>query len=91
MKNKYFIQQRINKWKKSTEIVCSMFSHLVSSVHKDFDEESSLMIVTVYDHNNKQICWAKHNDPLFALAECTKMLNNEDLFISNLMDSLSIK
>jgi hypothetical protein len=82
-----YTEHRSYKW----NIACQVFAKLFPGtyVYKEFDKQNKCMIVTVVSGNNT-LCTQRHNDPLFALAECAKKLNNEDDFISALFEGLNI-
>lgn len=84
-----YCHQRHRKWNIGTRIFRNMFQELgLLFVHKEF--EAGTMVVTVYNSSRKIITQQRHDDPLFALAECAKSLNKEEDFLSALMSGLSV-
>lgn len=86
---------RNRKWSVGTMVFRQMFSNLgLLFIHKEYDEEQKNMKVIVYEqpHNNviNIIAQSNHVDPLFALAECAKILEKEDDFISVLLQGLKL-
>lgn len=85
-----YCRYRKQKWNTACKIFVNMFSPLVMFVNKEYDYTKNIMEVIVYSKECKIICKASHDDPLFALAECAKILENEDVFITSMLQNLSI-
>lgn len=80
--------ERARKWRLACAIYQKMFSNLGNFyIYKDYYEGA--MEVTIIQ-NGVVFAKERHWDPIFALAECARKMNNEDEFISNLLTNLKL-
>lgn len=89
-----YCDHRRKLWEKGVVIFKELFSHMgILYINKEYNQDTDIMEVTV-----KQLayCYTKtlaqhyHKDPLFALAECAKTLNNEDEFLAKLLAEIQV-
>jgi len=85
-----YCEYRSIKWKKLTKIFIKMFTPFIYYVDKKYDCDEGIMVVYGYDKFGRIVCESKHEDPIFALAECAKQLQNEDQFIHLLLQDLTM-
>tara|TARA_R110002111_G_scaffold22633_1_gene51555 strand:- start:790 stop:1152 length:363 start_codon:yes stop_codon:yes gene_type:complete len=89
-----YVQNRSIKWKKSTMIVRKLFTKYKELyISKEYIPFQDVMRVWIEKWDGEQyelIAEAFHQDPLFALAECTKDLEKSEDFLSELLKELSI-
>jgi hypothetical protein len=90
-----YTQKRSYIWNTACRIFNETFAHLgLFYVLKEFDSHNLCMRVRIYrrcDNLTRAIAAeGYHRDPVYALVECAKMLNNEEDFLSALMAGLSV-
>jgi hypothetical protein len=86
-----YCEERFRKWMKAVYIFRSIFIKLGNLfIHKQYQENKKNMKVSIYDMQQKLLVEEEHVDPIFALAECAKKLNNEDDFLSALLSNMKI-
>lgn len=90
---KYCHERRL-LWEKGVVVFKKLFSSFGQLfIYKEYDYQKHTMKVSVcqlVDYNTKILCENYHVDPLFALAECAKNMDNEDDFLSNLLGNMKV-
>jgi hypothetical protein len=91
----WYTRKRSYIWNTACRIFNETFAHLGRFyVLKEFDSDNRCMRVRVYRHEDRLTkdvaAQGYHRDPVFALVQCAKSLNNTDDFLSNLLQGLSI-
>lgn len=83
-----YIYKRTNAW----NFACQTFKEIFSSlgqiiIIKKYLNQKMTVVVYINDTEFKRL---EHSDPLFALAEIARQLDNEDMFIESLFSKMTV-